>query len=117
MSGSSNLQAGYTRGYPPHQIFPVPQTPRRDASGLGGRDGNGRRVAFVTPDENKRGQLAVLSLDGGDLPADGAPQPYKKTDFVPNIGTAPDSTDDRRGSLGRDASLAQPLGGAVSCRM
>ena len=32
----------------------------------------------------------------------GQPQPYKKTDVTPTIGTAPDQTDDRRGGLGRD---------------
>ncbi len=43
-----------------------------------------------------------VQVDGGDIPAGGTPQPYKKTDLTPNIGTAPDQTDDRRGSLGRD---------------
>jgi len=43
-----------------------------------------------------------ITVDGGDIPAGGTPQPYKKTDLTPNIGTAPDQTDDRRGSLGRD---------------
>jgi hypothetical protein len=32
----------------------------------------------------------------------GTPTPYKKTDVTPNIGTAPDETDDTRGGLGRD---------------
>ena len=43
-----------------------------------------------------------ITVDGGEIPATGAPQPYKKTDLTPNIGSAPDQTDDRRGSLGRD---------------
>jgi len=43
-----------------------------------------------------------ITVDGGEIPAGGTPLPYKKTDLTPNIGTAPDSTDDRRGSLGRD---------------
>jgi len=43
-----------------------------------------------------------ITVDGGEVPAGGTPQPYKKTDLTPNIGTAPDQTDDRRGSLGRD---------------
>jgi hypothetical protein len=47
-----------------------------------------------------------VQVDGGEMPASGAPQPYKKTDLTPNIGTAPDSTDDRRGSLGRDGMRA-----------
>jgi hypothetical protein len=42
-----------------------------------------------------------VQVDGGDVPAGGTPQPYRKTDLTPNIGTAPDQTDDRRGSLGR----------------
>jgi hypothetical protein len=46
-----------------------------------------------------------VTVDGGEIPA-GAPQPYKKTDVTPNIGTAPDSTEDRRGSLGRDGLKA-----------
>jgi Zinc carboxypeptidase len=32
----------------------------------------------------------------------GTPVAYKKTDVTPNIGTAPDQTDDTRGGLGRD---------------
>lgn len=47
-----------------------------------------------------------VQVDGGEMPASGAPQPYKKTDVTPNIGTAPDTTDDRRGSLGRDGMRA-----------
>jgi hypothetical protein len=43
-----------------------------------------------------------ITVDGGEIPATGTPQPYKKTDVTPNIGSAPDQTDDRRGSLGRD---------------
>jgi len=45
-------------------------------------------------------------VDGGEMPTTGSPQPYKKTDITPNIGTAPDSTDDRRGGLGRDGLKA-----------
>jgi hypothetical protein len=47
-----------------------------------------------------------VQVDGGDIPVGGTPQPYKKTDLTPNIGTAPDTTDDRRGSLGRDGMRA-----------
>jgi Zinc carboxypeptidase len=47
-----------------------------------------------------------VQVDGGEIPAGGTPQPYKKTDLTPNIGTAPDTTDDRRGSLGRDGMRA-----------
>jgi len=47
-----------------------------------------------------------VTVDGGDVPAGGTPQPYKKTDLTPNIGTAPDATDDRRGSLGREGLRA-----------
>ncbi len=47
-----------------------------------------------------------VQVDGGDVPAGGTPQPYKKTDLTPNIGTAPDTTEDRRGSLGRDGMRA-----------
>ncbi|MCX6538443.1 MAG: M14 family zinc carboxypeptidase [Acidobacteria bacterium] len=47
-----------------------------------------------------------VTVDGGEIPTDGTPLPYKKTDLTPNIGTAPDSTDDRRGSLGRDGLKA-----------
>ncbi len=47
-----------------------------------------------------------VTVDGGEMPTTGAPQPYKKTELTPNIGTAPDSTDDRRGSLGRDGLQA-----------
>jgi hypothetical protein len=47
-----------------------------------------------------------VQVDGGEIPATGAPQPYRKTDATPNIGTAPDQTDDRRGSLGRDGMRA-----------
>ncbi len=47
-----------------------------------------------------------VQVDGGDIPASGSPQPYKKTDLTPNIGTAPDTTEDRRGSLGRDGMRA-----------
>jgi hypothetical protein len=43
-----------------------------------------------------------ITVDGGEIPATGAPQPYRKTDLTPNIGGAPDQTDDKRGSLGRD---------------
>ena len=38
---------------------------------------------------------------GEGVPA-GTPTPYRKTDLTPNIGTAPDQTDDTRGGLGRD---------------
>jgi len=47
-----------------------------------------------------------VQVDGGELPTAGTPQPYKKTDLTPNIGTAPDTTEDRRGSLGRDGMRA-----------
>jgi hypothetical protein len=47
-----------------------------------------------------------VQVDGGELPSGGTPQPYKKTDLTPNIGTAPDTTEDRRGSLGRDGMRA-----------
>jgi hypothetical protein len=47
-----------------------------------------------------------VQVDGGEMPTSGAPQPYKKTDLTPNIGTAPDTTEDRRGSLGRDGMRA-----------
>ena len=47
-----------------------------------------------------------VTVDGGEIPAGGTPQPYKKTDLTPNIGTAPDQTEDRRGSLGRDGLKA-----------
>ena len=47
-----------------------------------------------------------VQVDGGEIPAGGTPQPYKKTDLTPNIGTAPDTTEDRRGSLGRDGMRA-----------
>lgn len=45
---------------------------------------------------------AQVSAEGLGMPAAGEPQPYRKTDLTPNIGTAPDQTDDRRGGLGRD---------------
>jgi hypothetical protein len=47
-----------------------------------------------------------VQVDGGDVPSGGTPQPYKTTDLTPNVGTAPDATDDRRGSLGRDGMRA-----------
>jgi hypothetical protein len=47
-----------------------------------------------------------VQVDGGEIPAGGTPLPYKQTDLTPNIGTAPDTTDDRRGSLGRDGMRA-----------
>jgi hypothetical protein len=47
-----------------------------------------------------------VTVDGGEIPAEGAAQPYKKTDLTPHIGTAPDQTDDKRGSLGRDGLKA-----------
>jgi len=47
-----------------------------------------------------------VQVDGGEIPAGGTPQPYKATDLTPNIATAPDSTDDRRGGLGRDGLKA-----------
>ncbi len=47
-----------------------------------------------------------VTVDGGEIPATGAPLPYKKTDLTPNVATAPDSTEDRRGSLGRDGLRA-----------
>jgi hypothetical protein len=43
----------------------------------------------------------VVQATGEGVPA-GAPVPYKKSDLTPNIGTAPDQTDDTRGGLGRD---------------
>jgi hypothetical protein len=45
---------------------------------------------------------AGVQIDGGAAPVGGQPQPYRKTDATPNIATAPDQTDDRRGGLGRD---------------
>ena len=45
---------------------------------------------------------AGVQVDGATAPTGGQPQPYKKTDVTPNIGTAPDQTDDTRGGLGRD---------------
>ncbi|MFB3854662.1 MAG: M14 family zinc carboxypeptidase [Vicinamibacterales bacterium] len=47
-----------------------------------------------------------VQIDGGEIPATGTPLPYKKTELTPNIGTAPDTTEDRRGSLGRDGMSA-----------
>jgi hypothetical protein len=47
-----------------------------------------------------------VTVDGGEIPSGGTPQPYKKTDLTPNIATAPDTTEDRRGSLGRDGLRA-----------
>jgi hypothetical protein len=44
---------------------------------------------------------AGVQIDGGEMPTGGTPQPYKKSDVTPNVGT-PDQTDDRRGGLGRD---------------
>jgi hypothetical protein len=46
-----------------------------------------------------------IQVDGGEMPVGGTPQPYKKTELTPNVGT-PDATDDRRGSLGRDGLRA-----------
>ena len=46
-----------------------------------------------------------VTVDGGEIPATGAPRPYKKTDLTPNVGT-PDSSEDTRGSLGRDGLKA-----------
>jgi hypothetical protein len=43
-----------------------------------------------------------ITVDGGEIPATGAPQPYKPSELTPNLATAPDQTDDKRGSLGRD---------------
>src|SRR5262249_42577278 len=45
---------------------------------------------------------AGVQVDGAGAPTGGQPQPYKGTALTPNIGTAPDTTDDRRGGLGRD---------------
>jgi len=47
-----------------------------------------------------------VQVDGGEIPVGGTPQPYLKTDATPNIGTAPDTTSDRRGGLGRDGLKA-----------
>ncbi|MGA2260780.1 MAG: M14 family zinc carboxypeptidase, partial [Acidobacteriota bacterium] len=47
-----------------------------------------------------------IQVDGGEMPTGGTPQPYLKTDATPNIGTAPDTTNDRRGGLGRDGLKA-----------
>jgi len=47
-----------------------------------------------------------VQVEGGEMPVGGTPQPYKKTANTPNIGTAPDQTEDRRGSLGRDGLRA-----------
>ncbi|MGE5360229.1 MAG: M14 family zinc carboxypeptidase [Bacteroidales bacterium] len=47
-----------------------------------------------------------VTVDGGEPPAGGAAQPYVKTEATPNIATAPDTTVDRRGSLGRDGMRA-----------
>jgi len=46
-----------------------------------------------------------VTIDGGEMPTSGTPIPYKRTDLTPNISTL-DSTDDRRGSLGRDGLKA-----------
>ena len=45
---------------------------------------------------------AQVNADTEGMPTTGNPVPYKKTDLMPNIGTAPDQTDDTRGGLGRD---------------
>jgi hypothetical protein len=42
-----------------------------------------------------------VQADSEGIPA-GQPIPYKGTSVTPNIGTAPDQTDDTRGGLGRD---------------
>jgi hypothetical protein len=47
-----------------------------------------------------------VQVDGGEAPTGGTAQPYLKTEVTPNIGTAPDTTADRRGSLGRDGMRA-----------
>ncbi len=50
-----------------------------------------------------------VTVDGGEIPATGAARPYKKTDLTPNTGReggAPDSSEDTRGSLGRDGLKA-----------
>jgi hypothetical protein len=47
-----------------------------------------------------------FQVDGGEMPTSGTPQPYLGTAVTPNIGTAPDTTEDRRGSLGRDGLKA-----------
>ena len=47
-----------------------------------------------------------VQIDGGDAPTGGTPQPYLKTAATPNVGTAPDTTEDRRGSLGREGMRA-----------
>jgi hypothetical protein len=47
-----------------------------------------------------------VQVDGGEMPTTGSPRPYKATDVTPNVGTAPDSTDDTRGGLGRDGLKA-----------
>jgi hypothetical protein len=49
-----------------------------------------------------------VTVDGGEIPIGGEPRPYKATDLTPNTGkpTAPDTTEDARGSLGRDGLKA-----------
>jgi hypothetical protein len=46
-----------------------------------------------------------VTVDGGEIPTTGTPRPYKKTDLTPNACPV-DSTDDTRGSLGRDGLKA-----------
>ncbi len=43
----------------------------------------------------------IVQAGGEGIPA-GDPVPYKRTELTPNIGSAPDQTDDTRGGLGRD---------------
>jgi hypothetical protein len=47
----------------------------------------------------------VVQTSGEGVPP-GNPVPYRKSDLTPNIGTAPDQTDDTRGGLGRDGLRA-----------
>ncbi len=45
---------------------------------------------------------ASVQVDGGQAPVGGTASPYRATPATPNIATAPDQTDDKRGGLGRD---------------
>jgi hypothetical protein len=56
---------------------------------------------------NLRAQYDVILYPSGGVQIDGIqmppqPQPYRATAATPNVATAPDQTDDRRGGLGRD---------------
>jgi hypothetical protein len=56
---------------------------------------------------NLRAKYDVILYPSAGVQIDGitpgsTPQPYRKTDTTPTLGTAPDQTDDRRGGLGRD---------------